>query len=94
MGWSKSINALIHEQFQPYGSEGTFEPQAVGPSILNVWLPHNTAETDGLKQGKARRIRPFRYTRVTILVTSGLSFTSVQTTGVYWLAEAVNPFGI
>ena len=55
------------------------------------WLPHDTAETDGLKQGEICRSQPYR---VTIPLTSGLSFISVQTAGAHWLTDAVHPFVI
>ena len=42
------------------------------------WLPHNAAKTDWLPS----------------LVTSGLSFTSVQMTITDWLADAVRSFGM
>lgn len=55
------------------------------------WLPHDTAETDGFQQGKvdvfnldAARVFPS-------LLSSGLTFTSVQAAGAHWLADAVYP---
>ena len=47
---------------------------------------------DSLRKEEGRRIQPCRYS--SDLVTSDLSFTSVQTTGVQWLADAVHPFEI
>ena len=57
------------------------------------WLPHATAETDGLKQGEGQHIN-LAFPRVTVPCDLwSLAFASVQTVGAYWLG-AVHPFGI
>ena len=63
------VKALIvmREQFGPCGWGGPLQPHAVGPVRLKrTWLPHDTAKTDGLKQGEGRRIQLCCYSRVTI----------------------------
>ena len=39
------------------------------------WLPHDTAETDGLKRGDGQRINSAAARELPSLLTSGLSFT-------------------
>ena len=56
----------------------------------NERLPRDTAVTDRLKKREGRRIQ--LYHEFPSLVTSGLSFTSVQKTIIHWLADAVHPF--
>ena len=58
------------------------------------WLSEDSADTSGLKQEKIDVVSPAAIRELPPLVTSGLSFTSVQSAGAHWLAEAVHAFGI
>ena len=58
------------------------------------WLPHNAAKTDGMKQGKVNVFNLATAQWLPSLVTSGLSFISVQITVTDWLADAVRSFGM
>ena len=52
-------------------------------------MPHDTPKpkTD---RSEGRSIQSSQYSRVTSLLTSGLSFTSVQVASAHWLADAVH----
>ena len=58
------------------------------------WLPHNTSETDGLKQGEGRRFQSC-YWRV-ITPCDLWPFLHFKPNGgsIHWLADAEHPFGI
>ena len=57
------------------------------------WLTHDTAETNGFKQGEGRRIQPF-YQRITNPCDLWPFLHFSQTAGAHWLADAVHPVGI
>ena len=59
------VMSLIHELFQLYGWGGPLEPCVVRHVPQMHWLPRDTAETDGAKQGEGWRIQPYYYLRVT-----------------------------
>ena len=65
------------------------------PFFLNVLLPHDTAATNGLKQGERPRTQPCSYTRVTI-PRDLRPFLHFSTNGGHSVNRqgAVHPFGI
>ena len=91
----KTVKALTHEQFWSYVWGGPFKLHAVSPICLKCTGCHTMQpKLTGWSKGKVNIFNLATVQWLPSLVTSGLSFTSVQMTVTDWLADAVRSFGM
>ena len=74
------------------GREYGADERMVAVHYYSYWLSEDSADTSGLKQEKIDVVSPAAIRELPPLETSGLSFSSVQTAGAHWPADAVHLF--